>query len=336
VCVLNIHPMSDLSDRRREASSVTTLTGCKMKRSNRPREETRDEIRKEIQHSEIQDSCADLERRLRQRTAQLEAANHEMEVFTYAISHDLRAPLRHINGFSRLLLEDFHSSLPGDAQRHVQRIADATRRMGMLVDDLLNLARVSRSDLTLQRTGLKSLVEGVIVSLQPEFADRLVDWKVSELPFVECDPALLTQVFRNLIANALKFTRPRSHAVIEIGARQKNDTHIIYVRDNGVGFNMKYAGKLFGVFQRLHRPEEFEGTGIELAIVQRIIQKHGGRIWAEAELDLGATFYFTLGVIEKTELTTTEMTRTQLITTEPITTERSELKAEAVAAGDKS
>jgi light-regulated signal transduction histidine kinase (bacteriophytochrome) len=237
----------------------------------------------------------ELEQRVQQRTAQLEAANKELEAFTYSVSHDLRAPLRHISGFSKILTEEFGPQLPADAQQHLQRIEEGTRRMGMLVDDLLNLARVGRRDITLQVSGLKSLVQEVITSLATDMGERQIEWKIGELPYVECDTALMRQVFQNLLANAVKFTRPRDTAVIEIGREQKDGASVIYVRDNGVGFSMKYADKLFGVFQRLHRPEDFEGTGVGLATVQRIIQKHGGRIWAEAELDKGATFYFTIG-----------------------------------------
>ena len=173
--------------------------------------------------------------------------------------------------------------------------------MGMLVDDLLNLARVGRRGLALQITGLNSLINEVVTELKPEWEGRNVKWMLADLPYAECDPGLMKQVFQNLISNALKFTRPRGQAVIEIGQQRQNGSPVIFVRDNGVGFNMKYAEKLFGVFQRLHRAEDFEGTGVGLATVQRIIQKHGGRIWVEAELDKGATFYFNLGVSEKTE-----------------------------------
>jgi PAS domain S-box-containing protein len=243
----------------------------------------------------------ELEQRVIRRTAELEAANKELEAFTYSVSHDLRAPLRHIGGFSKILTEEFNSSLPPEAQHHLQRIEEGTRRMGALVDDLLNLARVGRRDVSLQVTGLKSVVEEVISNLKPEFADRKVEWKIGNLPYVECDTALMKQVFENLLSNALKFTRPRPQALIEIGQSEQDGTSVIHVRDNGVGFSMKYADKLFGVFQRLHRAEDFEGTGVGLATVQRIIQKHGGRIWAEAELDKGGTFYFTLGNSEKNE-----------------------------------
>jgi signal transduction histidine kinase len=237
----------------------------------------------------------ELERRVMERTAQLESANKELEAFTYSVSHDLRAPLRHVSGFSKILSEEFSESLPPEAQRHVQRIQEGTRRMGQLIDDLLNLARVGRKELSLQVGGLRSIVAEVIEGLSPDVGARQVEWKIGDLPYVECDTALMHQVFQNLLSNAVKFTRPRSHAVIEVGQEQRDGQPMVYVRDNGVGFSMKYADKLFGVFQRLHRAEDFEGTGVGLATVQRIVQKHGGRIWAEAELDKGASFYFTLG-----------------------------------------
>lgn len=244
----------------------------------------------------------ELEQRVIQRTAQLEAANKELEAFTYSVSHDLRAPLRHISGFSKILTEEFGSSLPADAQHHLRRIEEGTHRMGQLVDDLLNLARVGRRDLSLQVTGLKSLVDEVIDGLRPDLGERQIEWRIGNLPYTDCDPALMKQVFQNLLSNAVKFTRPRASAVIEVGQREQDGNTVVYVRDNGVGFSMKYADKLFGVFQRLHRVEDFEGTGVGLATVQRIVQKHGGRIWAEAELDKGASFYFTLAKSDKDEV----------------------------------
>ena len=233
--------------------------------------------------------------------AELAASIKELEAFTYSVSHDLRAPLRHISGFSKILTEEFGPTLPEDAQHHLRRIEEGTRRMGQLVDDLLNLARVGRRELSLQVAGLRAVIDEVIAELKPELQGRDIEWKIASLPFVECDPGLLKQVFQNLISNAAKFTRPRAKAVIEIGQSEKDGVPVIYVRDNGVGFSMKYSDKLFGVFQRLHRVEDFEGTGVGLATVQRIIQKHHGRIWAEAELDKGATFFFTLGSTDKAE-----------------------------------
>jgi signal transduction histidine kinase len=241
----------------------------------------------------------ELEQRVLSRTAELEATNKELEAFTYSVSHDLRAPLRRIDGFANLLVEEHGPQLSDEAARYLSRVREGTRQMGQLVDDLLNLARLGRKELNLQVTGLSSIVEGVAGALKPETAARAVEWKIESLPFVECDPALMEVVFTNLLSNAVKYTRPREHAVIEVGSVDENGCRVIFVRDNGVGFSMKYADKLFGVFQRLHRAEDFEGTGVGLATVQRILYKHGGRIWAEAELDKGACFYFTIGTPAK-------------------------------------
>ena len=231
---------------------------------------------------------------LNQRTAELEAANKELEAFTFSVSHDLRAPLRHINGFSKILLEDFGPQLDPAAKEYLQRMYETAQYMGRLVDDLLHLARVGRQDLTVQIAGLNALVEEVISQLRTEAQDRQIDWQVGPLPFVACDPGLIKQVFANLLSNALKFARPRERAVIEVGQMNVDGQPVIFVRDNGIGFDMRYADKMFGAFQRLHRQEDFEGTGVGLAIVERIIHKHAGRVWAEAEVGKGATFYFTL------------------------------------------
>jgi light-regulated signal transduction histidine kinase (bacteriophytochrome) len=267
----------------------------------------RDVSRKRADEREIRRLNNELEQRVIQRTAELEAANRELEAFSYSVSHDLRAPLRHIAGFSGILLEEFGPTLDPQAQRHLQRIQEGTQRMGILVDELLNLSRVGRHALNLQTTALKSLVDDIVPVLQSECEGREVEWNIGELPRVNCDSALIRQVFQNLLSNALKYSRPRSRAVIEVGQSQIEGKPAIFVRDNGVGFNMKYADKLFGVFQRLHRADEFEGTGIGLATVQRIIHKHGGRIWADAELDRGATFYFTLNDMEKNKLQATQV-----------------------------
>src|SRR5206468_9943063 len=190
------------------------------------------------------------------------------------------------------------SSAP-EAQRYLEQIRHGSRNMGRLVDDLLNLARVGRQELRRQPTPLTNLVRDVLAELKAEMDNRDIEWRIHPLPTLECDAGLMKQVFANLLSNAVKYTRTRKLAVVEVGSLEKNGDTAIFVRDNGVGFSMKYADKLFGVFQRLHRPEDFEGTGIGLATVQRIIQKHGGRVWVEAELDRGATFYFSLGASEQ-------------------------------------
>jgi light-regulated signal transduction histidine kinase (bacteriophytochrome) len=226
----------------------------------------------------------------------LSAANQELEAFSYSVSHDLRAPLRHISGFSQLLVEEFGSNLDPTAQKYVNRIQAGTQQMGVLVDELLNLARLGRHALRLQPTRLNSIVAEMLAILQPQSEGRQVEWVIADLPAVACDPVLVKQIFQNLLSNALKFTRPRAQAVIEVSCREEGGQPVFMVRDNGIGFNMKYVDKLFGVFQRLHRAEDFEGTGIGLATVQRIVHKHGGQVWAEGELDKGAAFYFTLGL----------------------------------------
>lgn len=238
---------------------------------------------------------------LARRTSELEAANKDLESFTYSVSHDLRAPLRHIDGFSKLLTEKHSAHLDEEAQEFVQLIRDGTREMGQLVDDLLNLAHVGRKELALQVTDLTAIVNEVVDALKGANTDRAIEWRIPQLPYVDCDPGLLKQVFINLLSNAVKFTRPRDPAIIEVGVVRQGDEPTIFIRDNGVGFSMKTASKLFGVFQRLHRQEDFEGTGVGLAIVQRIIKKHGGHVWADSTIDRGATFYFTLSTSEKSE-----------------------------------
>ncbi len=237
------------------------------------------------------------EEALRNYAAQLKAANKELEAFSYSVSHDLRAPLRAIDGFSRILIEDYAPQLAPEPQRYLGLVRDNTRQMGDLIDDLLTFSRLSRQPVQKQIVGPAELVRQALEELQAERVGRQVEITIGDLPFCEADPALLRQVWLNLLANALKYTRRREVAVIEVGGREDDGELVYFVKDNGVGFEMQYAHKLFGVFQRLHRAEEYEGTGVGLATVQRITHRHGGRVWAEAEVDKGATFYFTLPVV---------------------------------------
>lgn len=241
---------------------------------------------------------AELEERVLLRTSELTASHHEMEAFTYSVSHDLRAPLRHITAFAEILLEEFSAELTDEARDYLQRILRGTQSMSQLVDDLLNLARIGRQGLNLQKVRINEIIDEIVTEFQPELKDRIVVWKIEDIPEVSADPGLIRQVMANLLSNSIKYTRPRKEAKIEIGATSSSGEIVIFVRDNGVGFDMKFADKLFGVFQRLHRSEEFEGTGVGLALTERIVRKHGGRVWAESELGKGATFYFSVPVVE--------------------------------------
>ena len=224
----------------------------------------------------------------------LKAANAELEAFTYSVSHDLRAPIRQIEGFSKILSEHLGRDVDPRVDHYLRRIQEGSQQMGRLVDDLLQLAQLGRKQSNPQRVSLSSLVEEVLSNVRADITDRDIEWRVGPLPTVVCDPGLMRVAFTNLLSNAVKYTRPRKKAVIEIGHLIRHGKPVLYVRDNGVGFDMKYADKLFGVFQRLHRAEEFEGAGVGLATVQRIIRKHNGAIWADAAPDAGATFFFTL------------------------------------------
>jgi signal transduction histidine kinase len=246
--------------------------------------------------SRIRGINAELEQRVRDRTARLEAANRELEAFSYSVSHDLRAPLRAIAGFSRIVLEDHGQDLPAESTRLLRIIDDNTRQMGHLIDDLLEFSRLSRQSVTVQTVEPGPLVNEIVEEMRAAEPARRVEVTIEDLPACEADPSLLRQVFVNLLSNAFKYTRRRDPATVHIGSLAGKDPgeRTFFVRDNGTGFDMRYADKLFGVFQRLHRVEDYEGTGVGLAIVQRIILGHGGRVWAEAEVDRGATFYFTL------------------------------------------
>jgi PAS domain S-box-containing protein len=240
-----------------------------------------------------------LNEELGKRSADLEAINKELEAFAYSISHDLRAPLRHMSGFAELLQKSAASVLNEKSQRYMGMILESARRMGNLIDDLLAFSRIGRAETNKKMVSLNQLVQEALNEVRQETQGRSIEWKVGELPMLYGDGSMLRLAFVNLISNAAKFTRTRPKAEIEIGCTdQKPDSIVVFIRDNGVGFNMKYVNKLFGVFQRLHPPEAFEGTGIGLATVQRIVHRHGGRIWAEGLVDQGATFYFSLSKLK--------------------------------------
>jgi len=257
---------------------------------------------------EVEGAHRDLEDRIRQRTAKLEeagvllkqrleeldAVNRELEAFSYSVSHDLRAPLRHITGFAMMLRESAASTLDSEGQRFLKTIVDAATRMGRLIDDLLAFSRVGRTQLARSPVDLNRLIQEAKQEVCADMNGRAVSWQVQDLPTVKADPALLRLVFVNLLSNALKYSAKRPQTEIEVGVMPERDDTVVFVRDNGVGFDMQYAHKLFGVFQRLHSHDEFEGTGIGLANVRRIVQRHGGRTWAEGAINRGATFYVSL------------------------------------------
>ncbi len=239
-----------------------------------------------------------LNQELARRSTALEASNKELEAFAYSISHDLRAPLRHTAGFAELLSKSAASSLNEKSQRYLTMILEAAKRMGSLIDDLLAFSRISRAEAHNSAVSLKQLVQEAVAEVGQDVNDRKIVWKIDPLPEWYGDRAMLRLALVNLVSNAVKFTRTRPQAEIEIGCTDQREDHIVlFVRDNGVGFDMKYSNKLFGVFQRLHSQEAFEGTGIGLATVQRIVHRHGGRIWAESTVNGGATFYISLSKI---------------------------------------
>ena len=244
---------------------------------------------------EIRELNGQLERRVLQRTVELEASNRELESFTYTVSHDLRAPVRGLHGFSQILLNDFADALPDQAREYLKRIEDNARLMGELIDDLLAFSHLGRQQIKKTSVNPTGVANQVFKELVNEEDSQRIQFVLGALPVVQADTILLKQVFVNLFSNAIKFSRQREKPVIEVGSQNTDKGLAIYVRDNGAGFDMQHSGKLFGVFQRLHSYDQFEGTGVGLAIVKRIIERHGGQVWAYGELDKGATFYFTLG-----------------------------------------
>jgi PAS domain S-box-containing protein len=243
---------------------------------------------------------AELEQRVIERTAELKTANTELEAFSYSVSHDLRTPVRAIDGYTQAVLEDYGPQLPAEGLRFLQTIRNSARHLGALIDDLLAFAQLKQLELSKHAVNTNILVRTTLDELGAPWANRQIELRVGDLPASSGDPALLKQVWLNLLSNALKYTNKRDQAEIEIGSRKANGVDVFFIRDNGIGFDMCYADKLFKVFQRFHRAEDYEGTGVGLAIVQRIVHRHGGRIWAEAALDRGATFSFTLEKETKT------------------------------------
>jgi Bacteriophytochrome (light-regulated signal transduction histidine kinase) len=276
-------------------SGMFTVFGVVRRHAEREILRSRDQLQMEVaERKEREERIQKLNFQLERRTAELEVSNGELEAFAYSISHDLRAPLRHMVGFTELLQRNAQSSLDEKSRRYTGIILDSAKRMGELIDDLLAFSRVGRGEMHQITVSLRELLKEVVEELRPETAERKISWKFGELPDLHGDASLLRLVLANLVGNAVKFTRTRPRAEIEVGSFEDGRGVVVFVKDNGVGFDMKYSNKLFRVFQRLHRREEFEGTGIGLATVQRIIHRQGGSVWAEGAVDGGAKFSFSV------------------------------------------
>ena len=273
-----------LADTQRAALNILEDFDIERKKAEQVNVELRNEIAERARAEEA----------LRLAKATAEGASKELEAFSYSVAHDLRAPLRSIDGFSQALVEDYGDRLDADGKKYLKHVREAAQQMGELIDDLLNLSRVTRAELRRERVDVSELARSVFGRLRESQPDRQVELVVQDAMVAQADPRLLDVVLTNLLGNAWKFTGKRASARIEVAAKAGEHPQVYLVRDNGAGFDAKYADKLFGVFQRLHTAQEFEGTGIGLATVQRIVHRHGGRIWAEAQVDRGATFYFTL------------------------------------------
>jgi len=280
LCILDVRPLSD----RRQIEIIVEVFAARAAA----------ELERKRAIDALHQLNQSLEMRVKQRTAQLETANKALEAFSYSVSHDLRAPLRAIDGFSRMMQEDYSQQLDAEGNRYLKVIRDNAKRMGELIDDLLTLSRFDRKEISRQPVFANEIIQMALNDLAPDWSGREIEFTIADLPVCLADASLLKQVWLNLLSNAIKYTRYKPLACIEVGYQRIDGEGVYFIKDNGAGFDMRYADNLFGVFQRLHREEEFEGTGIGLAIVQRIIKRHGGRIWAQAQSDRGATFYFTL------------------------------------------